>query len=646
MKLNEPDATKNKSRKPLNGGPTAKEVNVNGQTFESIAAFARHLSLDPAKVRSRIKSGENPQQIWHSEKKYEIDGVEFDSIKSLAEHYSTTEEDVQKGLDNGLSIAQSVGVSFVPHNKNNNTLTLSVDGKSYSNIDSLVKSTGVEKSEFTKLLANSKTPQEAVDALRSSKPKSKVSRKSKPITVAGVKYPSENAAAKAYGVSASAFYQRRKKGMSPEEALDLSNKSDTKGQSQKKKGNSNPVEATAARSKPVTCHGKKYKSQRALCREFEISPHAFRHAISSGLSVNKAVDTLSKKAVPKASGHHNAKSVTYDNVTYPSIQALSDAYGVASSKVAYRLKTDKPLDDLLVEKVNEPKGIDVSPQEVIYRNKAYRSIRAFALHFNQSPSQVRYRLKNGWSPAQAIGKGKPPKSKVEDSGMVNIKKLMPVTVEGKEYKTAAALAENYNFPSSVVTGRLRNGWSPESAVELKPHRVGKNSSFLRVGDQTFANARELANAYKKPYRTVQYRLSQGATAPEAVGIKEWKGNPHRGKPITYEGVKYKSKKALTDAFGVDYNQFLSRISRGWSIDKSLNEKVVSAQEKPSKTKSKNLTTNEISLEAPINLGKLKFKSVVEFAESLELDPHLVAKRLSKGWTSAEIAGVQSRKSNN
>jgi hypothetical protein len=51
--------TKNSPKKnnPMPGGPTAKEIEVNGHHFESIAAFSRHLSLNPAKVRARIHRG-------------------------------------------------------------------------------------------------------------------------------------------------------------------------------------------------------------------------------------------------------------------------------------------------------------------------------------------------------------------------------------------------------------------------------------------------------------------------------------------------------------------------------------------------------------------------------------------------------------
>ena len=516
--------TKNSPKKnnPMPGGPTAKEIEVNGHHFESIAAFSRHLSLNPAKVRARIHRGEKPEDIWAAESKYKIDGVEFESIKALADHYNTTEDEIEKGLQAGLSISQAVGVSFVPHDKKNSTMTLNVDGKNYPNTKAITTAFNVNQDEFTALLTKNKTPQEAIDSLRSKKRPPKASRVPKPININGVDYPSENAAAKAHGVSASAFYQRRKKGMTPEDALDLSKKSadvvDSEPVKAKTSKSSNakrtPVEATAARSKPVTLGKKKYRSQRALCRDLKISPHAFRHALSTGLSVEDAVKSLAPVDMEAASTTNDAEPLSTDEKAH-----------------------------------NEAKS--AAPQSITYRGKVHRSIRAFANHFDQQPSQVRYRLKQGWTPAQAIGKAKPPKDTSSDENMINVKNMMPVNVEGKEFKTAASLAKHYGLASSVVTGRLRNGWTPEESVELTPHRVGKKGSFLRTGSKTFSNARELADAHGKPYRTVQYRLSQGATAPEAVGLKPWKGKPHRGKKITFRDVEYTSKKALADAFGVE-----------------------------------------------------------------------------------------------
>ena len=674
----------------------AKSITVHGKTYNSIAEFARQHNMDPAKVRARLHDGEKPEDIIATSKsakpeQYKIDGRTFTSVKSLAKHYNMSPKKVQENLDKGLSIAQAVGVSFVPHTQANNTMSMVIDDNAYFSLDEIINAFNLDKAKFIGLIAEQYTFQEAVDLLRKEASESQVevkaettSRQPKPITIAGVEYPSESAAAKAHKISPSAFYQRRKKGMTPEEAVGLTKSKDApKGRTRV------PVEATAARSQPITCDGKVYPSQRELARAFGISPHSLRYALKSGRTPEQAVGLAKPSPSERSVPHHNAKQVSYKGKDYNSIRELSDDYGVPVANVRYRLNKGDSLDDILApqpikadpvkheEAKAETPDSGAGPQPITYRGTEYRSIRAFAQKFDADPAQVRYRLKKGWTPAQAIDRAEPPqKVSKSNSNMVNITEMMPVTVNGTEYHTAKALADAYELKSSVVTGRLRNGWSPEEAVELVPHRVGKRSSFLRVQNKTFNNARDLAEAYNVPYRTVQYRLSQGASAPEAVGLKEWKGKPHRGKSVTFNGKEYSSKKALAEAFGVDYNKFLSRVARGWNLTKALNNPKTDKVEKPATAKkaketsapskskssvSKAKTTAKpaaskaktakkparaaksktpIKLDGPIKLGILTFDTVSEFADKLGLDVRLVANRLSDNWTPEQIAGLQ------
>lgn len=693
----------------------AKQISVNGQTFKSIAEFARHHNLDPVKVRARLHNNESAEDIAASAKKeneqYQIDGKTFSSVKSLAKHYNMSPKKLQENLDSGLSIAQAVGVSFVPHTQSNNAMSMVIDDNAYYSLDEIVNAFNLDKTEFIGLIAEQHTFQEAVNILREraaadgnaeesleakTETESQVDtspRKkwAKPIIVAGIEYPSESAAAKAHGLSPSAFYQRRKKGLSPEEALGISERTQKQTENSAAvdtKRKRVPVEATAARSKSIICDGKSYSSQRALARAFGISPHSLRYALSNGKTPEEAVGLQKSKPSERKAPHHNAKQITYQGKDYKSIRELSDAFGLPVANVRYRLNKGDSLDNILgmQDEVEEQdtvaeSTIELGPQSVTYRGKKYRSIRAFAQHFNCDPAQVRYRLKNDWTPAQAIGRSEPPKKELKSAtNLTKISEIMPVSVNDKIYHTAKALADDFGLKSSVVSGRLRNGWSPQAAVEIVPHRVGKKSSFLRIENRTFHNARELADAYGVPYRTVQYRLSQGASAPESVGLKDWKGKPHRGKSVTFDGKEYSSKKELAEAHGVDYNKFLSRIARGWDLAEALNKKVLSDSEEkvanvaqstqgktkksakqeatqakePQKSKTsakkalqtkskvqpKTETPNKLS--GPIKMGMLTFSSVADFASKLNLDPHLVANRLSDDWTPEQIAGLQKR----
>ncbi|MEG3764971.1 hypothetical protein [Alteromonas sp. 14N.309.X.WAT.G.H12] len=626
----------------------AKSIKVGETVFSSIAAFARHYNMDPAKVRVRLHNGDTPEEILasaeqHAPTVYKIDGQTFSSVKALARHYKMNPKKVQENLDKGLSIAQAVGISFVPHTQSSNTMSMVIDNNAYFSLDEIINAFNLDKRKLINLIAEQHTFQDAVDILR-----------------------------KSDETQASAVDEEQ-------EPFEL------KQQATKKKGSRTPVEATAARSQPITCDGKVYPSQRELARSFGVSPHALRYALKSGKTPEEAVGLVAPSPAARKNNHHNAKPIHYQGVEYGSIREFADTFNVPVASVRYRLSKGENVDDILTSHTQKVKPklkdkVDVvpgaGPQSVFYRGKEYRSIRAFARQFDCDAAQVRYRLKKGWTPGQAIGREEAPKkAKSSNDNMVNITQMMPVTVKNTVYHTAKALAEGFGLKPSVVAGRLRNGWSPEAAVELIPHRVGKSSAFLRVANKTFNNARELAEAYNAPYRTVQYRLSQGASAPEAVGLKEWKGKPHRGQPVHFKGVEYASKKEIAEAFGVDYNKFLSRTARGWSVEKALDnpsleldtvenaeatekerqktatkkakgatmKKAPAVSRKPKKAKladSKPQKGGSVRLDSPISMGRLKFENVIDFSDKLGLDPHLVANRLAANWTPEQIAGLK------
>ena len=187
----------------------------------------------------------------------------------------------------------------------------------------------------------------------------------------------------------------------------------------------------------------------------------------------------------------------------------------------------------------------------------------------------------------------------------------------------------YDKNIGKVTGRLKNGWTPEEAVDLEEHKREHNvdKDFTCEG-KSYPNARALADAYDKTHRYVSYRMSLGATPEQAVGLESFTPDTETSRAIEFRGTNYPSLLALAEAFNVKYTLFISRRHRGWSLEDSLE-----LTDKARSRTSSSDTTN-------ISIDGNTFKDSNAFAKFYDLDPLVVEKRMNSGWSPQRILDDQ------
>ena len=624
---NKPSAGKTNS--PTTG--KTREVEYKGKVYPNLAKLAREYNIEPQLVRTRMHRGKTLSQalgdvtvsdnITALEKdvisaksssklprrnkktisvqptlnqEYKLDGNTFTTVESLAKHYHANPAVVKERLDSGWSVAQAVGLMSKPVNENpyQDMISLTVEGRSFQTINDIATHFKIESTDLIRELANGYDVSGAVEKLK----RKHGNRPS--IMVRGKSFPSLNKIAKHFKVNASSLYQRVKRG--------------------------DPVEKAV--------------------NELEFNEN-------------------DPSRVPGKKGRRG-KPVEYNGMTFSSIREFAAHYNIDVHKVVYRLKQGFTHGQAIGrEPIEEDKEIRESDREsIFYRGKEYRSVRALSKAFNIGAHKVRYRLKQGWSIEQAIDKAPPPritrkKNSKQNENLLNISDLSPFTSEGKTYDTVKQLANAYGLSVTKVTGRLRNGWSVEESVELEERsrkRKGKNAENLIVGDTKFDSVLALSEHYDVSYRIVQYRLGQGATPAQAVGVDEWKAETHKGIELELEGKVYPSLVEAVKAFGKDYNKVLSRMHRNWTAEEALD--LVSRIKPKSKRsgtlsiknpstskggkKSKSTVLKSLSSKASHNiaLGDRTFSDINEFAKEIGVDPVIAAKRLNDGWTGDQIAG--------
>lgn len=575
-----------------------KPVECHGVTYDSVGAFARAFNLNASTVRGLLLKGASPESLVPSTKatpgvsvhdRYIVGYLEFDSLSELSEAFSISVEVIQSRLDAAWSVAQAVGA--IP------------------------------------------PPLETV-----------------------LKKPSSTKRKRTRGSSVSASHAEPEQGLveQPVSARVRNRKL------------SQPVGVPVRQSKrnQVMYKGEGYRSLRALAGAMGISPHSLRYqAVTLGKGVDEAMQQLTQKG-QKLSLYGNAHPITFRGKKYASVRVLADEFGIDPSVVNRRLKNGWSKEESLglVEKEVET-GEDVdAPVSLEYKGKTFRSVRALAERYKVSTNKVRYRLKKGWTIAQAIGRSKPParhgkpvkgfvkaESETKQS-FCDVSSLLPIKVGKKVFTTATAMAKHFGKNPAKVIGRLRNYWTPEEALELVPH-LGLSQpkvKVLRLKGGRYHSAGELAAAFNCSPRVVQYRLSQGATPAQAVGLNPW-SSKSTAEAVSYDGVEYASHRELCQNLKLNYRVVMAKIHQGETLaavvtSEAARLKTTSVDKKMFASKEKRRLAENIAkqMAEPVNLGNIKFSSTQDFAEHLNLDPMVVYRRMAlEHWTPEQVAGLSS-----
>jgi hypothetical protein len=140
----------------------------------------------------------------------------------------------------------------------------------------------------------------------------------------------------------------------------------------------------------------------------------------------------------------------------------------------------------------------------------YSSIEGLALAFELPASTILSRLDSGQGIEEAV---KAPR-----------KGFVPIDVEGKSFPSLAAAARFYKICPGKVRNRLRQNWTVEEALEIKPH-VKKITNHNNKGKKVVANGitygsiKDAALAHGFKPRLISNRVGIGLSIEEALELK-------------------------------------------------------------------------------------------------------------------------------
>lgn len=133
-----------------------------------------------------------------------------------------------------------------------------------------------------------------------------------------------------------------------------------------------------------------------------------------------------------------------------------------------------------------------------------------------------------------------------------------------------ALAKKFGIHQSTVARRLRNGWSPEQAVGINPNpkRKGHGKSVTYMGEK-YPDLMALSDALGIDAKTFRARLARGYSLEDAATGNMRPRVSGLADTIDFEGKKYPSKDSLAKAHGTTWSVASRRLVRGWSMRQAL-----------------------------------------------------------------------------
>lgn len=181
----------------------------------------------------------------------------------------------------------------------------------------------------------------------------------------------------------------------------------------------------------------------------------------------------------------------------------------------------------------------VKPTSIVCAGKSFPSIVELARHYKVHPSTVARRMRDGWSVEESVG--------LESKKRAGHGK--EVIVQGRRYGTIKDACEVLGLNPATIRARIQHGYSVDDAFtgnfRLRQSGVAKSTSFKGVD---YPSIESLAEAYEVKPSVLSKRLKRGWTLSQALNQED---APPRFRNFEGHARSTKWKTTRTTANGVE-----------------------------------------------------------------------------------------------
>lgn len=155
----------------------------------------------------------------------------------------------------------------------------------------------------------------------------------------------------------------------------------------------------------------------------------------------------------------------------------------------------------------------MSKSPITVNGQEFASLRAAAKHFGAHYGNAVRRFNSGWSIEQALG--------LEQHQIKQPLRGKSLVTSAGKFASIRDAANYFGIEEGTIYRRISLGWTPDQAVGLEPHtRKPRQTKEVACAGKTYPNSWALAQAYSKMEKLVAKRIRQGWTPEQAVEIEE------------------------------------------------------------------------------------------------------------------------------
>lgn len=320
-----------------------------------------------------------------------VDGTDFPSQREAARTYgfqsgASLLKHIQDALAANCTVAELIAAKYFCHQ---------MDGVLYTSHSKLARALKIGTKRFAELMASTDSIEAAVAAAKAI-PKVPLAI---PVTINGVRYRSvkgKGSAEESLGITDTTLHRYIERSKTTGESLDAL------------------VSGYKAPNKPGTylVEGRTYCSINALARAFEQPPCRVAARLKEGLTAEEAVRAPRKRnRLPMT--HRQRRVVAFD-VSYTSLTAAANAFGISPCAVLRRMKRGLTLEEALSTPLTSGTPITVMVGDIRFSSKA-KALKHLGLSDSQGPQAIADKLIVPIAPSPASRKPVGPLAKAGDA---------------------------------------------------------------------------------------------------------------------------------------------------------------------------------------------------------------------------------------
>lgn len=266
-----------------------------------------------------------------------------------------------------------------------------------------------------------------------------------------------------------------------------------------------------------------------------------------------------------AAGESIGNPVEVMGNTFISLNAAARHLGVAEASVHQRMKRyGWTLEEALSVKERLQKRHRIGAGYAVAKH-IFENFSDASSHFGLSDGTVRSRLKRGWTREVAFGLRKRPPRQTH-LGML-------IEVAGVAYESLESAGRAYGLAARVLAGRIRAEWTLEQALGLEPRPVRKKAGTgVMLAGHRFPSIADACRAHGGDPTVVSGRLRAGWSIDQAFDLSPCPAHSgeKNGQTITIGGVTYSSRAKAARAQGLDPRIVHKRLTKlGWTVEQAF-----------------------------------------------------------------------------